>query len=108
MRRVQVVEDDTFTQIFPKLWTAEVTVELADGRTLKGRADMPEGDPVNPVPQARLEQKGLDLMTPVLGPAKAKATLQRIVALADCKDARTLFEDFAVGRKRVRATGAAE
>jgi hypothetical protein len=83
-------------------------VELIDGRVIKSRAEMPEGDPVNPVPQSRLEQKCLDLMTPVLGPAKAKATLQRIVGLADCKDARTLFEDFAVGRKRARATGAAE
>lgn len=109
MRRVEVVENDEFTRNFPKLWTAEVTVELTDGRVLKGRADMPEGDPVNLVPQARLEQKCLDLMTPVLGPAKARATLQRLVGLADCSDARTLFQDFAVGRPRARAVaGSAE
>ena len=105
MRRVQVVQSDEFTHTFPKLWTAEVTVELTDGRVLKGRADMPEGDPVNPVPQSRLEQKCLDLMTPVLGPAKSKATVQRLVALAHCSDAKALFQDFAVGRPRVRAVG---
>jgi 2-methylcitrate dehydratase PrpD len=103
MQRVEVVENPEFTRTFPKLWTAEVTVELADGRVLKGRADMPEGDPVNPVAQARLEQKCLDLMTPVLGPAKAKATLQRLVGMPDCKDARSLFQDTAVGRTRMWA-----
>lgn len=105
MRRVDVVERAEFTRTFPKLWTAAVTVELADGRVLEGRADMPIGDPINPVPQAHLERKCLDLMSPVLGPARANAMLQRLVGLASSTNARSLFEDCAVGRPRRRAAG---
>lgn len=94
MSRVKMVENPEFTKTYPTQWTAEVRVELRDGRTLTARGDQPEGDPQTNVPVDNLEQKCLDLMTPVVGMPMAADLLAAMKNLPAVKNVRELFANF--------------
>lgn len=94
MQRVTLVENAEFTRRYPRLWSAEVRIDLKDGRTLVDRGDLPDGDPRTHVPVARLEQKCVDLMAPSLGHEASRELMRRIKRLADIRDVRTLFADY--------------
>lgn len=94
MSRVKLVENPEFTRTYPKLWSAELRVELKDGRTLTARGDLPDGDPQTDVPVAKLERKCLDLMSPVVGSAHAVELLSSMKNLPTLASVRNLFARF--------------
>jgi len=53
--------DPEVDQAYPQSWIGKVTVETADGRTLRGRVDEPKGDPGNTLTRSELEHKALRL-----------------------------------------------
>jgi 2-methylcitrate dehydratase PrpD len=53
--------DPEVDQAYPKRWIGKVTVETADGRTLRARVDEPKGEPGNTLTRSELEQKALRL-----------------------------------------------
>jgi 2-methylcitrate dehydratase PrpD len=107
MRRVEVAEDPQFTRDFPQRWTAEVAIETSDGRTLAGRADMPEGDPSNPVSPRRLEDKCRGLARQVIGEASAEELVRRLAKLPDVADVREMFPELGASAAALRAAAAA-
>ncbi|MBI3374510.1 MAG: MmgE/PrpD family protein [Betaproteobacteria bacterium] len=93
MQKVRVVEEKEFNQGFPDKWTAEVTIETADGRRLTGSADMPRGEWVNPVPAATIEAKARDLLGLVMPCDAARSLVARIANLDAVLDASTMLPE---------------
>lgn len=106
MRRVEVAEDPKFTRDFPQQWTAEVAIETTDGRNLVGRADMPEGDPSNPVSQRRLEDKCKGLLAQVMNDASAEQLVRRLAKLPEVADVREMFPEISASGALLRAAAA--
>ena len=59
--RVRMVLDDEVDAAYPRRWLGRVDVETTDGRTLRGRVDVPKGDPGNSLSRTELEQKAVRL-----------------------------------------------
>src|SRR5262249_2397061 len=59
--RVRMVLDDEVDSAYPRRWLGRVDVETADGRTLRGRVDVPKGDPGNSLTRPELEEKAVRL-----------------------------------------------
>jgi len=59
--RVRMVHDDEVEAAYPRRWIGKVEVRTKDGRTLQARADVPRGDPGNPLSRAELEEKAIRL-----------------------------------------------
>jgi len=106
MQRVEVAEDPQFTRDFPRQWTAEVAIETTDGRNLAGRADMPEGDPCNPVSQRRLEDKCKGLLAQVMNDASAEQLVRRLAMLPEVADVREMFPEISASGASLRAAAA--
>jgi 2-methylcitrate dehydratase PrpD len=60
-QRVRMVLDDEVDSAYPRRWLGRVDVETTDGRTLRGRVDVPKGDPGNSLSRAELEEKAVRL-----------------------------------------------
>jgi 2-methylcitrate dehydratase PrpD len=54
--RCAMALDPEVDQAYPQSWIGKVTVETADGRTLRGRVDEPKGDPGNTLTRSSVEQ----------------------------------------------------
>ncbi len=78
--RVRMVLDDEVDAAYPRRWLGRVEVETVDGRTLRGRVDVPKGDPGNSLSRLELEQKVLRLARFSGGAtdAEAKAAIERV------------------------------
>jgi 2-methylcitrate dehydratase PrpD len=103
MNRVKVVEEPKFNEGFPDKWTAEVTIETVDGRTLVGRADMPRGEWVNPVPASRLETKARELLGLIVSQNAANDVVARLMALETVADTRAMLPELAAAPTRAMA-----
>lgn len=57
---------------------AIVTIDTADGRTLRNRTDIVRGTVRNPMEKHEVEAKALDLMAPVLGTGRANDLIQAL------------------------------
>jgi len=81
MQRIECVADAGLSKAFPRQRAAQVEIELADGRRLAHFQPTRKGDPEMPLTDAELNEKFLELTTPVLGDSKARALLARLWAL---------------------------
>ncbi|HLF39735.1 MAG TPA: MmgE/PrpD family protein, partial [Burkholderiales bacterium] len=81
MQRIECVADARLSKAFPRQRAAQVEIELADGRRLAHFQPTRKGDPEMPLTDAELNEKFLELTTPVLGDANARALLARLWAL---------------------------
>jgi 2-methylcitrate dehydratase PrpD len=78
MQRIECVADAGLSKAFPRQRAAQVEIELADGRRLAHFQPTRKGDPEMPLTDGELNDKFLELATPVLGDAKARALLERL------------------------------
>lgn len=78
--KVHMVFDAEVDAAYPARWTAKVTVETGDGRTLRGHVEEPKGDPGNTLTRAELEDKALRLaqFSGAATPAEMRAVCDRI------------------------------
>jgi len=89
--RVSVAED--LTAKYPAAWPARITIELGDGRSLRGAADFPRGNPENPVTTEALEAKFTGLVAPRCGPEVARRGIELVRSLDSCANMSTHFGD---------------
>ncbi|RKF33370.1 MmgE/PrpD family protein [Paraburkholderia fungorum] len=75
MERVHLEPDPELTAGFPGMRAARVTVVLDDGQQLEHFAPYRRGDPEEPLTDAEIEDKFLELASPVIGDAKAHRLL---------------------------------
>ena len=59
--RVRMVLDDEVDSAYPRRWLGRVDVETTDGRLLRGRLDVPKGDPGNSLSRTELAEKAVRL-----------------------------------------------
>jgi 2-methylcitrate dehydratase PrpD len=90
MRRVDLSVDPELDAAFPGQRAARVLVQTHDGREGRHLQPTRKGDPEQPLTDAELDEKFLELACPVAGDAAAKALLQRLWALERIDSLATL------------------
>ncbi|MCH9000122.1 MAG: MmgE/PrpD family protein, partial [Proteobacteria bacterium] len=93
--KVRVTVDPVCEAKYPRLRPAKVTLRTTDGRAFHGAVDEPLGAPRNPLDDAALGAKYLDLAGPVLGAARAQATLDMLWRLDDLAEMTELCDALA-------------
>jgi len=81
MAKVELSADPELSRAFPRQRAARVEIETTDGRKLSHFQETRKGDPELPLSDAELNDKYLELATPVLGEAHARALLKDLWAL---------------------------
>ena len=78
-----MVLDDEVDAAYPRRWLGRVDVETTDGRMLRGRVDVPKGDPGNSLSRSELEAKALRLARFGGGAheSQVRAAIHRILSL---------------------------
>jgi len=69
---------------------AIVIVRTPDGRVFSKRAFAVRGTPDNPMSQAEVEAKALDLIAPVLGPTAGREIVEALAKLESVPDVTAL------------------
>ena len=78
MERISVAVDPELDAAFPGQRAAHVVIETRDGRRLKHLQPNRKGDPEEPLTDAELEGKFMELSSPVIGEERARALLDRL------------------------------
>jgi len=78
MRRIDVAIDPELDAAFPTQRAARVAIQLRDGRRGEYLQPTRKGDPEEPLSDAELEHKYLELASPVLGEERARDLLARL------------------------------
>ena len=81
MERISVAVDPELDAAFPGQRAARIVVETRDGRRLTHLQPNRKGDPEQPLTDAELESKLIELAAPVIGTDKARALLARLWSL---------------------------
>jgi len=81
MERIGVAVDPELDAAFPGQRAARVVIETRDGRRLEHLQPNRKGDPEEPLTDAELEGKFLELSSPVIGEERARALLERLWTL---------------------------
>ncbi len=90
--KVQVRENPEYTAMTPTRRPARVTVELKDGRSFSETVYSSRGDPDQPFAKDELDEKYLNLSSPVIGVENAKAALSAVENFAELATVRNLTE----------------
>ncbi len=93
--KVRVTVDPECEAKYPRFRPAKVTLRTTDGRAFHGAVDEPLGAPRNPLDDAALGAKYLDLAAPVLGAARAQATLDMLWRLDELAEVTGLCDALA-------------
>jgi 2-methylcitrate dehydratase PrpD len=78
MKKIEVVADPELSKGYPQQRAAQVEIETNDGRTLAHFQPTRKGDPEMPLTDEELDDKFLELATPVIGEAGARALLAQL------------------------------
>ncbi len=101
LARIEITTDPVLSKGYPGQRAAHVEVELNDGKVYKYFQPWRKGDPEMPLTDAELNEKYLELATPVVGDAVARRLLD---ALWSLEKSSTVDFDF-TAQPRVRAAG---
>jgi 2-methylcitrate dehydratase PrpD len=78
MKKIEVVADPELSKGYPTQRAAQVEIETTDGRKLSHFQPTRKGDPEMPLTDDELNDKFLELATPVLGETAARALLDQL------------------------------
>src|SRR5918999_1154166 len=78
MKKIDVVADPELSKGYPGQRAAQVEIETKDGRKLAHFQPTRKGDPEMPLTDEELNDKFLELATPVLGAEDARALLEQL------------------------------
>jgi 2-methylcitrate dehydratase PrpD len=86
MKKIEVVIDPELDAAFPNQRAARVAIDTTDGRSVEYLQPARKGDPELPLTDRDLEDKYLELASPVLGEATAKALVAKLWKLETLPD----------------------
>jgi 2-methylcitrate dehydratase len=92
LSKLTMEEDQEFTRQFPKTWNCRIEVTEISGRKWTEHLQNPKGHPANPMSDAELEKKFVELTQNALSPKQIRHTLDLIWRLEDVKDVGDLFD----------------
>jgi 2-methylcitrate dehydratase PrpD len=101
LAKVEVIADPELSKGYPNQRAAHVEIELNDGRVLKHFQPTRKGDPEMPLTDEEVNDKYLELATPVIGDATARRLLDALWSLEKLKNVDFDF----TSRQRARAAG---
>jgi 2-methylcitrate dehydratase PrpD len=78
MKKIELTVDPELDAAFPGQRAARITIETRDGRRARYLQPTRKGDPEAPLTDAELEQKYLELASPVLGNENASILLKQL------------------------------
>jgi 2-methylcitrate dehydratase PrpD len=78
MKKIECVEDKELSKGYPNQRAAHVDIELNDGRKVSHFQPTRKGDPEMPLTDEELNDKYMELATPVLGVAGARKLLEQL------------------------------
>jgi 2-methylcitrate dehydratase PrpD len=78
MKKVVCIADPVFSKGYPNQRAAQVDIETVDGRKLSHFQPYRKGDPEQPLTDAELNGKFMELAEPVLGDTGAKRLLEQL------------------------------
>ncbi len=78
MKKIEAVSDPELSKGYPGQRAAQVEIETNDGRKFSHFQPYRKGDPEMPLTDAEVDDKFLELATPVLGAAGARALLAQL------------------------------
>jgi 2-methylcitrate dehydratase PrpD len=81
MQKIECVADPELSKGYPGQRAAHVEIETNDGRKLAHFQPTRKGDPEMPLTDEELDDKYLELATPVIGAASARALLAELRTL---------------------------
>jgi 2-methylcitrate dehydratase PrpD len=87
-RRIEAAPSAELTAAVPAR-QAIVTIETADGRSLRHRTYAVRGTPDNPMDQAEVEEKARDLTAPIVGAERAE---KLVAAMGSLEEVRAVTE----------------
>lgn len=87
--KVTLIRDEALEKLLPKR-VGIVEVTFTDGTTLTERVDAVRGTAQNPMTREEVVTKARDLMSPILGAARANQLIQTVLALETVRDVRAL------------------
>jgi 2-methylcitrate dehydratase PrpD len=85
MERMTVAVDPELDAAFPGQRAARIEIQTLDGRRLTHLQPNRKGDPEQPLSDAELDSKLLELASPVIGTDAARALLARLRTLDTCE-----------------------
>jgi 2-methylcitrate dehydratase PrpD len=88
-QKIELVPNPELTRAVPAR-QAIVEIETTSGGRLRHHAKAVRGTPENPMTEAEVEAKALDLILPVLGEDRAKRLILALGKLADIRSVREL------------------
>lgn len=88
--RVQVVGDAELEKTYPDQYRSIIEVVTREGKRFVEQVDWPKGYPQNPLTQAEIEQKFLDLSTPVISLQQAKEVIDLIEHIEEVENIQRL------------------
>jgi len=91
MTKVQVKAATDLDRHFPQYWPGRVSVGLFNGDHLNQEIIIPKGENGNPMSPGEVEEKFLDLASPILGESQAQAVVQEIESLEARHSLQRLF-----------------
>jgi 2-methylcitrate dehydratase PrpD len=103
MQKIECVADPELSKGYPNQRAAQVEIELNDGRKLAHFQPTRKGDPEMPLSDGELNDKYLELATPVLGEAGARKLLDQLWALDKLKSCDFEFEKTAAAKAAATA-----
>jgi 2-methylcitrate dehydratase PrpD len=98
MQRIDLVEDPALTARFPRQRSARVIITTRSGNRLEHLQLHRHGDPEEPLTDVELDDKFLELATPVLGEPEAADAMAQVWRLEQLTPAQVL--SFGVARDR--------
>jgi 2-methylcitrate dehydratase PrpD len=87
--KVRLIRDEELERLLPKR-VAVVEVRLASGLHLNQRVEAVRGTAENPMTRDEVAAKSQELIAPVLGKAKCKSLIEKVLEIEGVKDIREL------------------
>ncbi len=101
MQKIECVADPELSKGYPNQRAAQVEIETADGRKFAHFQPTRKGDPEMPLTDEELNDKFLELATPVIGELSARGLLEQLWKLETLKSCEFDYAE----RAAVRAAG---
>jgi 2-methylcitrate dehydratase len=90
--KIRVEEDPVYTAAFPGLWKCRLEATLASGAVVTVEHTNPKGHALNPLSDAELETKFMQLAGPVLGDTRCRGLLECLWQVEQLSEMHSLME----------------
>ena len=93
LEKVNLIEDEKYTKLYPSKWVSRVEIVSDDGATYDSIVEFPKGDPENPLLDKEMESKFEELLLPILPEKHVRRLKDKIWNLEEIDDISSFFKE---------------